>query len=284
MQSGIDGYAIFDYSNTSGDDAFDLQRAYLNYSSDISDDLFFKISFDVERHADDRLTTYLKNAYVDLKCDNGDKFSIGLIGTNSFGIQEKNWGYRFIEKSVVDKYGMTKTADFGVGYSKSFGKVKTSIQLLNGEGFKSDDKDGKQSLYLSVLYGESRIDKNDGMNFGIVFNNNPQSDNSDHDFIGLFSGWALKGFRVGLECNIFETDAREEATSIYANYDVNDDWDIFVRHDITDLYNDDLGKIVSDDLTIVGGVWNPTKGLYISPNVYLADDTNTYRLTFMFKY
>jgi len=282
MQGGISGYAIFDYSNISGDDRFDLQRAYLNYSSDVSEDLFFKISFDVGRYADDRLTTYLKNAYVDLKCDNGDKFSIGLIGTNSFGIQEKNWGYRFIEKSVVDKYGMTKTADFGVGYSKNFGKVKTSIQLLNGEGFKSDDKDGKQSLYLSVLYGESRLDKNDGMNFGVVFNNNPQLDNTSHDFVGLFSGWALKGFRVGLEYNTFETDVKEEATSIYANYDVNDDWALFIRHDINDINIDD--NLVADDMTIFGSVWNPTKGFYISPNIYMLDDFNIYRLTCMFKY
>ena len=110
----------------------DLKRAYLSYSSDVSEELFFKMRFDVGRHADDRLTTFLKNAYVDYKCENGDKLSIGLIGTNSYGVQEKNWGYRFIEKSVVDKYGMTNTADFGIGYSKTLGNVKTSMQLLNG--------------------------------------------------------------------------------------------------------------------------------------------------------
>jgi len=283
MQGGISGYAIFDYSNTSGDDGFDLQRAYLNYSSDVSEDLFFKISFDVGRHADDRLTTYLKNAYVDFKCDNGDKFSIGLIGTNSFGIQEKNWGYRFIEKSVVDKYGMTKTADFGIGYSKSFGKVKTSIQLLNGEGFKSDDKDGKQSLYLSVLYGESRLDKNDGMNFGFVMNNNPQADGTVNSLAGFFGGWASNGLRLGLEYNQFEldiSDITEEATSFYINYD-GEDLDLFVRHDINDLNVDD--DVDADDLTIVGAVWNITKGLYVSPNISL-DDINTYSLTCMFKY
>ena len=40
----------------------------------------------------------------------------------------------------------------------------------------------------------------------------------------------------------------------------------------------------AEDLTILGGVWNPTKGLYISPNIYVFDDYNTYRLTCMFKY
>ena len=284
MQENLGGYAIFDYSNASGNDGFDLKRAYLSYTSDISDDLFFKMRFDVGRHADERLTTYLKNAYVDYKCDNGDKLSLGLIGTNSFGVQEKNWGYRFIEKSVVDKYGMTNTADFGVGYSKIFGNVKTNVQLLNGEGFKKSDEDGKQSLYLSVLYGDSRLDKNDGMNLGLVINNNPQSDGTDSNLVGLFGGWASNGLRLGLEYNQFEveaTDITEEATSIYANYDINEEWDVFVRHDLNDLNVDD--DVDAADLTIVGGVWNVTKGLMVAPNVYL-DDTNTYRLTCMFKY
>jgi len=284
MQGNLGGYAIFDYTNNSGTDGFDLKRAYLSYSSEVSEELFFKIRFDIGRYADDRLTTYLKNAYVDYKCDNGDKLSLGLIGTNSFGVQEKNWGYRFIEKSVVDKYGMTNTADFGIGYSKAFGKVKTSIQLLNGEGFKSGDSDGKQSLYLSVLYGEPRLDKNDGMNLGIVMNNNPQDDGTVNNLIGFFGGWASDGLRFGLEHNQFELDVSgitEEATSIYINYDLCENWDVFARHDINDLNVDD--DVDADDLTIVGGIWNVTKGLTVAPNIYL-DDINTYRLTCMFKY
>lgn len=284
MQGNLGGYAIFDYSNASGNDGFDLKRAYLSYSSDVSEELFFKMRFDVGRHADDRLTTFLKNAYIDYKCENGDKLSLGLIGTNSYGVQEKNWGYRFIEKSVVDKYGMTNTADFGIGYSKTFGNVKTSMQLLNGEGYKYGDSDGKQSLYLSVLYGESRLDKNDGMNLGLVINNNPQADGTDSNLVGFFSGWASNGLRLGLEHNQFEvesSDLTEEATSFYLNYDLNEDWDVFVRHDLNDLNVDD--DVDAADLTIVGGVWNVTKGLMVAPNVYL-DDTNTYRLTCMFKY
>ena len=285
MQGTFGGYAIFDYENESGNARFDLKRAYLSYSNNISDDLFFKIRYDVGRHADNRLTTFLKNAYVDYKCDNGDKLSMGLIGTNSYGVQEKNWGYRFIEKSVVDKYGMTNTADFGVGYSKSFGKVKTSIQLLNGEGYKSGDSDGNQSIYLSLLYGESRLDKNDGMNVGFVMNNNPQADDIKTNLVGIFGGWASNGLRLGLEYNQFEveaTDVTEEATSIYANYNLCEDWDLFFRHDINDLDVDD--DVDADDLTIIGGVWNVTKGLMVAPNVYLQDDANTYRLTCMFKY
>ena len=207
---------------------------------------------------------------------------MGLIGTNSYGVQEKNWGYRFIEKSVVDKYGMTNTADLGIGYSKSFGKIKSSIQLLNGEGYGYAETDYNQAVYLSILCGESRLDKNDGMNFGLVLNHSPQNDDIDNDLVGFFGGWSSNGLRLGLEYNTYETNITEEATAMYLNYDIGHDWDVFLRHDINDLDVDDDVNAV--DLTIVGGVWNPTKGLYLSPNVYLEDDANTYRLTFMFKY
>jgi hypothetical protein len=207
---------------------------------------------------------------------------------------------------------MTKTADFGVGYSKSFGKVKTSIQLLNGEGFKSEDKDGNQSLYLSVLYGESRLDKNDGFNVGLIYSDaetDPIANTSESNFestecteegtsasgnfndcnnaydtntMGLFGGWSSGDLRLGLEYNIYETNITEEATAIYANYDISDDWALFIRHDINDINIDD--NLVADDMTIFGSVWNPTKGFYISPNIYMLDDFNIYRLTCMFKY
>ena len=122
MQGKINGYAIFDYKGST--QQFDVDRAYLIYTKDVSDDLFFKFRLDVGRDSDSdgdtKLSAYLKNVYVDWKCKEFGKFSIGLISTNSFGVQEKNWGYRFISKSAIDLYGMTKTADFGVGYSKSF--------------------------------------------------------------------------------------------------------------------------------------------------------------------
>ena len=293
MQGDISGYTIFDYSNSSGNDGFDIKRAYFSYSSDISEDLFFKIRFDVGRHdSDDRLTTYLKNAYVDWKCENGDKLSMGLIGTNSYGVQENNWGYRFIEKSVLDKYGMTNTADFGVGYSKLFGKIDINVQLLNGEGFKSEEEMGEQAMYLRVLYGESKLNKNDGMNFGIIINYIPYhslADDLDHTLTGFFGGWASNNLRLGLEYNQFDTfnnndgdEFTEEASSVYANYSINDEWDIFVRHDVNDENIDD--NTDADAYSWVGAVWNPTKGLYISPNVHVVDNTNTYHLTCMFKY
>ena len=202
---------------------------------------------------------------------------MGLIGTNTYSVQETTWGYRFVEKSVLDKYNMTNTADFGIGYSHSFGDFNISSQFLNGEGYKNQDDDGNQSLYLRLLYGEGKLNKNSGYNTGLIITKDFGDDSAD--LLGVFSGWSSDKFRVGFEYNTLETTLREEAAAFYGSYSLCENWDMFLRHDIYDTNVAD-----QEGTSMLGAVWNPTKGLYIAPNVVVGDDDNTYRLTCMFKY
>ena len=277
-QNNIAGYSIFDMHETDG---FDIKRAYFQYTDDISDELFFKIRFDVGRDSDGddtKLSAYIKNAYVDWSAYNSVLLSLGLISTNTYGVQEKNWGYRFIDKSVFDKYKMTNTADFGIGMAYQTGSLGVSVQLLNGEGYKNIDADGEQSVYFRAMYGEKNLVKNSGYNFGLVGSNSESSDMS-----GYFAGWSSDKIRIGFESGSYDNNGVvEEATGLYANYSICDKCNIFIRHDLNDLDVDD--PIDPIEQTMVGMVWNPTKGLYMSPNIAISDDVNTYRLTWMFKY
>ena len=277
-QNNIAGYSIFDMHETDG---FDIKRAYFQYTDDISDELFFKIRFDVGRDSDGddtKLSAYIKNAYVDWSAYNSVLLSLGLISTNTYGVQEKNWGYRFIDKSVFDKYKMTNTADFGIGMAYQTGSLGVSVQLLNGEGYKNIDADGEQSVYFRAMYGEKNLVKNSGYNFGLVGSNSESS-----DMLGYFAGWSSDKIRIGFESGSYDNNGVvEEATGLYANYSICDKCNIFIRHDLNDLDADD--PIDPIEQTMVGMVWNPTKGLYMSPNIAISDDVNTYRLTWMFKY
>ena len=288
--SEIKGYSIFNYDNN----AFSIDRAYFQYTDDISDELFFKLRYDVGRDSDEngdtKLSTYLKNAYVDWKVDNIGKLSFGLLSTISYSIQEKTWGYRFISKSSIDKAGFITTADFGVGFSKKYGGFDLNIQLLNGEGYKKQDSDEKIKTYIRLMKGESNLSKNDGINYGIILTSyeGDDGDEDNENLFGIFSGWSKDRLRLGFEYYTFEswhinTDMLETEllTSINANYTINENFDIFMRHYILEtdgVNNSDTAE------TLIGGVWNPTKGLYIAPNVAVNDDLEDYRLTFMFKY
>ena len=288
--SEIKGYSIFNYDNN----AFSVDRAYFQYTDDISDELFFKLRYDVGRDSDEngdtKLSTYLKNAYVDWKVDNIGKLSFGLLSTISYSIQEKTWGYRFISKSSMDKAGFITTADFGVGFSKKYGEFDLNIQLLNGEGYKKQDSDEKIKTYIRLMKGESNLSKNDGINYGIILTSYEgiDGDEDNENLFGIFSGWSKDRLRLGFEYYTFESWhintnmlETELLTSINANYTINENFDIFMRHYM--LETDGVDDTDSAE-TLIGGVWNPTKGLYIAPNVAVNDDSEDYRLTFMFKY
>ena len=70
MQGKIAGYTIFDWNyQEDGMNDFDITRTYFQYTDNVSDNLFFKVRFDVaraEKAADQKLRVFLKNSYVDL--------------------------------------------------------------------------------------------------------------------------------------------------------------------------------------------------------------------------
>ena len=273
------GYTIFEYN----DSAFEINRVYFQYTDNLSDNLFLKIRYDVERESldkDGKLQTYLKNAYVDWKVKDLGKISLGLIGTNSYDIQEANWGYRFIEKSPLDLNNFTNTADLGIGISKKIGNFNISGQMLNGEGHKAKSTDGNFVTYLRVVYGEIKLRKNDGYNLGFILNSATDNDNY---LFGVFGGWSDNNIRIGGEYNTYETTTTECLSSVYLNYKRSEKLNIFLRHDMKekkDVQDSDISTLR------FGLVIKPTKGLFISPNIMVDDDTgkNDYKLSFMFNY
>ena len=91
--------------------------------------------------------------------------------------------------------------------------------------------------------------------------------------MGLFGGWSGKNMRFGLEHNSYEVgNATTVVNAFYMNYSMGD-WNFFARQDmkeIEDVSNSDESK------TYVGAVWNPTKGLYISPGLIEVNTSITF--------
>ncbi len=65
-----------------------------------------------------------------------------MIGLNIHSVQENNWGYRFIEKSAIDKNRLSSSSDVGIGYLHSFvNYLHLSVRFTNGEGYKKEQED-----------------------------------------------------------------------------------------------------------------------------------------------
>ena len=77
---------------------------------------------------------------------------------------------------------------------------------------------------------------------------------------------------------------KQKLSSIYANHRFNDKLSAFVRLDNINRNSDGH----EEDVTIMGLVLSPTKGLNIAPNIYTTDingiTEETFKLNFQFKF
>ena len=303
----IGGVTYFDYSNTEKASGFNFQRQYFGYGGKVSDQVSYKILFDVGRTnnkllytwsvkendslkvtEDTRLVTYLKKAQINYKSSLG-MFSFGLIGMNTYNIQEKNWGYRFIEKSAIDKNKFSSTADIGIGFSKSLlDNLNLSLLFVNGEGFKKPQGDKYHKIAFNATYGEGNLNKNDGYNAGVVFTTE-STDTDPTTMISIFGGFAGMGLRIGGEFDMQTISGiNKNIISVSTNYTVRDNIDIFTRYDMFDV--DTSSDNDGENYLVTGVVLTCDGGISVAPNLRITSYENgsesetEYKVNFQFKF
>ena len=299
----ISGVTYFDFSATDTKSAFNFQRQYFGYGGDVSDQVSYKILFDVGRtnlgttlnkegneiSEDTRLVVFLKKAQVNYKSSFG-KFNFGLIGMNTYGIQESNWGYRFIEQSAIDKYKFSATADIGVGFSRSLiDNLNLSLLFVNGEGFKKSQGDKYHKIAFNTTYGEGNLNKNDGYNAGLVYTTE-STDTDPTTMASVFGGFAGMGLRLGGEYDILTKGSVESnIISVSANYTVRDNIDIFARYDMVD--DNDATNKNGNNYIVTGIVLACHGGISVAPNLRMVNYENTdkdsemeYKVNLQFKF
>jgi len=304
LDGKIGGVTYFDYTKAEDKSAFNFNRQYFSYRGEASENINYKIVFDVGRtnvgatviekdssykSEDTRLVVFLKKAQIDYKTSYG-KVSMGLIGMNTYGVQEKNWGYRFIEKSAIDRYEFSSTADIGVGFSRSLiDNLNMSLQVVNGEGFKQPQGDKYHKISFNTTYGERRLNKNDGYNTGIVYSTEA-TDSEPTNMISAFGGFAGMGLRLGVEYDMQTKGTIESSIiSVSANYSFMDNKDIFLRYD---MYDGDTSVDKDGSSYIITGILlSCGNGLSVAPNIRMTSYEDTvnetiseYKVNFQFKF
>ena len=289
-QNKVGGLTYFDFTHTEDESGFNFKRQYVSVAGSSGENMKYKVVMDVGRYGDDnRLTAFLKKAQADYTTDYG-KISLGLIGMNTYGVQEKNWGYRFISKSAIDKNKFSATADLGIGYSNTLMEnLNLSLQLTNGEGYKKSQEDTFHKISLNATYGEMKINKNEGYNAGLVFSTMP-TENDPINMVSIFGGYAANNFRLGAEYDMQTTgDLEETIISVTSNYRALDNLDAYFRYD---MYTDNVEDVMNGENYLIAGLLlNCGNGLSVAPNVRMTsfedsdmDNELEYKLNFQFKF
>ncbi|MEA3286986.1 MAG: hypothetical protein U9Q77_06385 [Candidatus Marinimicrobia bacterium] len=273
------GLVFFDYSHDTADDAangFGFHRVSYSYQRELSEGISYKFQTDIDTKSSP-FNVYLKYAKVDWKSPMG-KLTIGLQSMNVSNVQEKNWGYRSIEKSAMDHNKWSSSADMGIAYSKTLARaIYLNTMILDGAGYKHSEDDSHKKISVQAIYGETKVGKKDVFQLGAVQTYEPYDFEVDSVTIekknklvtGVFGTYAGNGIRVGAEFNILN-DSRlgktEQLISAYANYRLTKGFEVFNRYDLLnpDTETSDNGE----SLFIAGAVYSPGKGLKIIPNLH----------------
>ena len=323
----ISGVSYFNYATGDAgndeDHGFAMNRVYLTYKNDVSENTSFKFQADVLSQEDDGLQMYLKNAKMDYMATDNITLTYGLQGMNVFKSQEKIWGNRYLAKTSMDNNKWSPSADLGFGVKLSMGcpiiktnKVSGSLLFTNGEGYKNDSSDNNERISAALGYthniGEDMSLQAGGsystLDYDAIVDDATTADIDETGEAGTanimalyggFSGFGLRTgfeFNMGTDLNLDDYGSDAILMSFYGNYDLAffDRLSIIVRYDSLDNGADDNDQTdvdeSADTTTLLAGLsYKCAEGITFTPNmtqttVGEGDPTTAVNLTFMLKF
>ena len=130
--------------------AFQIRRIYFAYDNDISEQFATRFRLESDQGAvpggavtGDELvggkdSVFVKDAYLTWKnVFSGSNLIFGVQPTAAYDISEAAWGYRFLEKTIMDLRGIVPSRDLGIalkGKLVSDGMVNYWVMIANGSG------------------------------------------------------------------------------------------------------------------------------------------------------
>ncbi len=283
----LSGTIFSDYSYTvtspngdmDGENGFGFRRVYLTADYKMSESFSGRVRFE---GADNSTTSqgkpapFVKDLYVKWKNAIGDGHNItfGLSSPPMWGVSEKVWGYRSLEKTIMDRTKIASSRDMGItlqGPLNPDGTIKYALMAANNSGGKAESDKYKR------IYGQIELHPNENVSITLG--------GDYYDFDGgtslggnAFAGYSGDGFKLGVEGYLnprsFD-DADEDDTrigiSVFGQKQIDDTKRLVARFDFFD--RDNMGVTSNQNWAILGVGFSPENGIEIIPNViYTKND------------
>ena len=216
----ISGYAIADYyyiheatkninSNykpgimrqvyTNDRSGYQFRRLRLTFDKQIEEDFFIRVRLDMNNtdFSYSKMTPGVKDAYLKWQYSDNHSVIFGISGSPAFAVIEKFWGYRKLEKTSSDYFGIRSSRDFGISIK---GKLKYGIKyhLFTGNG---ESNASERYGRVDKLHSLS-ISHDIGNHFLYEFYTDYRLSKSGKydEFTGqIFAAYKNENFRVGLQ-------------------------------------------------------------------------------------
>jgi hypothetical protein len=270
--------------------AFQLRRIYFTYDNDIS--ASFTTRFRLEGSTGSPI---VKDAY--LKWKNifaGSDLYFGMQPTPAYDVSEAAWGYRSLEKTIMDLRGIVSSRDLGIslrGRIDAGGMLNYWLMVGNNSG-----TNGETDRYKR-FYGHVQIKPTDKLQVTLYADYGMKADinnaasstvpkatlNNDDLTSAVFVGYGVKdSYNLGLEA-FYKTTANGNVTgsgaaatyasrpamgvSAWGSVNFASDVAAVARYDYFDPNSDSKFKGDVRNYILAGVNWKADKNVWIMPNL-----------------
>jgi hypothetical protein len=276
---------------------FQFRRIYFAYDNDISEKFTtrFRLEADqVSNTVDGKFGVAVKDAYLQWKnVFAGSNLIFGLSPTPAYDISEAAWGYRSLEKTIMDLRGIVPSRDLGIalrGKIDGEGMFNYWLMLANNAGQKPEGDKFKR-FYLNIQVKPSKAFQITAYAdyAGAPEVNDPAStavpkatvSNATLTYAGFVNYKEPDKFNLGVEAFMRSkangmTDASGALTSlktlgvtVFGSVNFNPDLALVARYDLFDPNTDSNSKGDARNYIIVGLDCKPDKNVSIIPNVQI---------------
>jgi hypothetical protein len=278
---------------------FQFRRIYLTYDNDISENFSARVRLEADQVAntsDGKIGVFVKDANITWKnVFEGSNLIFGIQPSPSFEVSEAFFGFRFIEKTIMDLRGITPSRDIAVSLRGRFDKEeKLRYWLMFGNGSGNRPEIDKYKRF----YGWLQYSPAPEFTFTLYadYNSRPKIEspiapgttvaNSDYT-VTAFAGYAKKNvFSIGVEAfqnfrqNAFvENGALKTLTkagfTVSGTYFFSPQLSFMGRYDYYNPASNNIAVKNARNLFITSLNYKPVDKLIISPNAVIE----TYQTT-----
>ena len=289
---------------------FTYRKVYLTTDATISEN--FKARFRLEandKHAGSKgPIPFVKDMWVDWNYTGNHSARVGVMPPPVFQLSEHVWGFRSLEKTIIDVQGVNSSRDFGIRFDGPIpirnGLVRYAAMLANGSGNRAEHDKNKRGYAQISIHPSDKLVFSAGADYGKYLNQailngevfrSPPYREVRASVFGGYEGdvarFGVEAFRYELkreqeqtrivretedgylETSTYEPSTRLIGISVFGSFKVNPLVEFVGRLDLTKDDGDfgaidSYDRILDETLVLVGVAFTPNKHVRIIPNLW----------------
>ncbi len=265
--------------------AFAFRRVNIgfDYSLNSTFDTRLSLSYDgPDTLPDGNISVYIRDAYINWKeIFTNSNLTIGIMPTPGYAFfSEKFWGYRSVEKTIMDQRGILPSRDLGIMLSGSFDHAENyGYYAMVGNGSGNKIENNKYKKLYGMLFGNF-FDKKMSVDFYSDYESrgNGQSKTTLNAFAGYRNDVITLGvtgfFQIQNNFNTSPGAASPDIVPFGFSFFIDqislyDDLKFFFRYD---FFNQDINNASTgfyQSFLTAGFDFSPQKDVHFMPNLWL---------------